>query len=301
MNCNADDKGGGGIGDGDGSGGALFIVATPIGNLADITLRALEVLRDAELILAEDTRRARVLLRHHDIRAPVQSFHSHNEAARQPRLLMQLADGARIALISDAGTPLLNDPGGGLVRAARLRGLRVIPLPGANAAIAALSAAGQPAARFCFEGFLPPKCEARNRRLRELQGETRTLIFYEAAHRIGAALGAMRDIFGDARAVSVAREISKKFETFYCGGMGEVAARIAADARHRKGEFVIVVRGARATRAADARAAEVMALLMAEMPIKRASKIAAQIAGGGSREMYEIGIALQRAARAESL
>ncbi|MGR3983637.1 MAG: 16S rRNA (cytidine(1402)-2'-O)-methyltransferase, partial [Gammaproteobacteria bacterium] len=205
----------------------------------------------------------------------------------------------RIALISDAGTPLLNDPGGGLVRAARRRGLRVIPLPGASAAIAALSAAGQPAARFCFEGFLPPKAEARKRRLRELQSEMRTLIFYEASHRISAMLAAMREIFGDEREVSVAREISKKFETFYCGALGEVAAAIGADARHRKGEFVIVARGAPAERAAGARAAEVMALLMAEMPIKRASKIAAEIAGGGSREMYEIGVALRRAQRAK--
>ncbi|MDA8023672.1 MAG: 16S rRNA (cytidine(1402)-2'-O)-methyltransferase [Gammaproteobacteria bacterium] len=275
--------------------GALFVVATPIGNLADITLRALDALRDADLILAEDTRRARVLLRHHGIGAKLQSFHSHNESAQREKMLAKLAAGARIALISDAGTPLLSDPGGGLVRVARERGLQVIPLPGANAAIAALSAAGQPAARFCFEGFLPPKAEARDRRLRELQHEPRTLIFYEASHRIGKTLPAMREIFGAARAVSVAREISKKFETFYCGALGEVAATIAADARHRKGEFVIVLRGADPAAPDAAQAREVMRLLMPEMPLKRASKIAAEITGGSGREMYALGVELRGA------
>lgn len=275
---------------GDGGGGALFIVATPIGNLGDITRRAVETLAAADLILAEDTRRASALLRHLDIRAPVQSLHQHNEAARLQPVLRRLAGGARVALISDAGTPLISDPGHRLVRRARQAGVAVTPLPGANAAVAALSAAGIPAARFCFEGFLPATVAARARRLRALRDEPRALVFYEASHRIAATLGALAEAFGGAREVTVAREISKKFETFYCGGAAEVAATIASDARHRKGEFVIIAAGAPANADADtvdARAREIMQLLCAEMPPGRASQLAARITGVNRNALYK--------------
>lgn len=276
--------------------GALFIVATPIGNLGDITRRAVEVLGGVDLILAEDTRRAAVLLRHLGIRAPVQSFHRHNEAARLRAVLRRLASGARVALISDAGTPLISDPGHRLVQSARTAGVTVTPLPGANAAVAALSAAGLPAARFVFEGFLPAAAAARARRLRELQGETRTLVFYEASHRIAATLAAMAAAFGGDRAVAVAREISKLYETFYCGDLAEVARAINAGDAHRKGEFVIVAAGAAEAAGGvhpDRRAAEIMELLCAEMPPGRASRLAAQITGANRNALYAAAVKAQ--------
>ncbi len=278
--------------------GTLFIVATPIGNLADITRRAVETLAQADLILAEDTRRAAILLRHLELRIPVQSFHQHNEAARLPAVLRRLGDGARIALISDAGTPLINDPGHTLVQRARREGIPVTPLPGANAAIAALSAAGQPAARFCLEGFLPAKAEARKQRLRALRDEPRTLVFHESSHRIAATLAAMNAEFGAGRMVTVAREITKKFETFYCGALAEVQATIAADGNecHRKGEFVIVLRGAEPSPAdpsSPAPAEEIMALLLTEMPLNRASQIAARILGQNRNALYALGLGMK--------
>ena len=174
--------------------GALFIVATPIGNLGDITLRAIDVLTRADLILAEDTRRAAILLRHLGVRTPLKSFHQHNETARLTSLLKRLEDGAQIALISDAGTPLISDPGYPLVRQARERGITVTPVPGPSALIAALSASGRPADRFCFEGFLPARAEARRRRLQELKTERRTLVLYESSHRISATLDAIASV-----------------------------------------------------------------------------------------------------------
>ncbi len=276
--------------------GALFVVATPIGNLADITLRAIDLLTQVDLILAEDTRRAATLLRHFKIRTPVKSFHQHNEAAQLPTLLRQLNGGAHIALISDAGTPLISDPGYRLVRGAREQGITVTPAPGASALIAALSASGQAAERFCFEGFLPAKVGPRAQRLQDLKNETRTVIFYEASHRIGATLAALVEAFGGERPVTVAREISKKFETFYCGTVAEVGATLAGDAHHRKGEFVLIVCGAQ-TRQQEPRqvaeAAEIMQLLMAEMPLKRASAIAARVLKQNRNELYQLGLKLK--------
>ena len=275
--------------------GTLFIVATPIGNLADITLRAIEVLTRVDLILAEDTRRAAILLRHLDIRTPVKSFHQHNESARLPPLLRQLGGGAQIALISDAGTPLINDPGYPLVRQARERGIFVTPVPGASALIAALSASGRPADRFCFEGFLPAKAEARKRRLQDLKNEPRTLVLYESSHRITATLDAIASSFGDHRPITVAREISKQFETFYCGTVAAVIETIAANRDHRKGEFVIVLGGATEPEVDRARSAEIMKLLSAEMPLKRASKIAARILAQNSNDLYALGLEMKQA------
>lgn len=286
-------------GDDTGTTGALFIVATPIGNLGDITRRAVEVLGAVDLILAEDTRRASVLLRHLIVKTPVQSFHRHNEAARLPAVLRKLTGGATMALISDAGTPLISDPGQRLVRAARAAGVTVSPLPGACAVVAALSAAGIPAARFVFEGFLPATAAARARRLRELQNETRALVFFEASHRIADALDAMAEAFGGDREVTVAREISKQFETFYCGDLATVAAAIAAGGRHQKGEFVIITAGAAAdsvatTATADARAAQVMAILCEALPPGRASQLAARITGASRNTLYKAWMAPTR-------
>lgn len=276
--------------------GNLFIVATPIGNLADITLRAIDILTQVELILAEDTRRAAILLRHFNIRTAVKSFHEHNEDAKLPTLLRQLDRGMHIALISDAGTPLISDPGYRLVRQAREQGICVTPVPGASALTAALSAGGQSADRFCFEGFLPPKSGPREQRLQQLKGERRTVVFYESSHRITATLGAMAKCFGTDRLITVAREISKKFETFYLGTVAEVSETIAADPKHRKGEFVIIVSGATDCQIEcqhTDESTEIMQLLMAEMPLKSASKIAARILKQNRNELYTIGTKLR--------
>ena len=276
--------------------GTLFVVATPIGNLADITLRAIDVLTQVDLILAEDTRHASILLQHLDIRTPMKSFHQHNESAQLSALLLRLGDGAQIALISDAGTPLISDPGYLLVRRAREQGIDVTPVPGASAVIAALSASGLAADRFCFEGFLPAKAEARKGRLQALKNEPRTLVLYESSHRIGATLEAIESSLGAARLITVAREISKKFETFYYGTPAQVTATIAADDRHRKGEFVIVVSGADEqveSEVESERAAEIMALLIPEMPLKRASKIAAKILDRNRNDLYAIGLKMK--------
>lgn len=277
--------------------GALAVVATPIGNLADIAPRAGAALAAADLILAEDTRRARVLLQHLGIRVPLRAYHRHNEAARLPAALRQLQGGAQLALISDAGTPLISDPGRRLVERARAAGIRVTPLPGACAITAALSAAGQCADRFCFEGFLPATFDARARRLRELQYEARTLVFFEASHRIRATLTALAAVFGGERQATVAREISKQFETFYAGTLIEITAEIASAERHRKGEFVIITAGAERARADESRAGEVMALLCAEMPLKRASQIGAQILGLNRNELYQMGLGIKGGGR----
>ncbi len=273
--------------------GTLSIVATPIGNLDDITMRALAVLRQADLILAEDTRRAAILLSRWEIATPVKSFHQHNEAARLPAMLARLADGAHLALTSDAGTPLINDPGHRLVVAARRHGLRVTPVPGACALIAALSAAGHAVDRFCFEGFLPAKAAARAQRLATLKHQPRTLVLYESSHRIAATLAAIEATFGADRQLTVAREITKKFEAFYGGAVAQVRATLQADPNCRKGEFVIIISGAVAAPTDPQQATATMRVLLSELPLKQASKIAARLLGGNARELYALGLALK--------
>ncbi len=277
----------------DGKTGALFIVATPIGNLADITRRAVTTLARVELILAEDTRRASILLNHLNIGTPTHSLHKDNEAAKLSGLLHKLVAGAEFALISDAGTPLISDPGYLLVRRAREEGVSVIPIPGASAVIAALSASGQAANQFCFEGFLPAKTGARERHLLRLQQESRTLVFYESAHRIGATLEAMATVFGADRELTVAREITKKFETFYSGTVATVSTALLSAPKGHKGEFVIVVSGLPAERVDRRQMADntqIMRLLMSEMSLTKASKIAAQITNQKRNELYTIGL-----------
>ena len=220
--------------------GVLYVVATPIGNLEDITLRALRVLKEADLIAAEDTRHTQKLLSHYDIRTPLTSYHEHNERTKAPALVERLLRGETIALVSDAGTPAISDPGYRLVVAAAAAGLRVTPVPGAAALTAALSAAALPTDRFIFEGFLPEKKKERRERLQGLGDEKRTLVFYEAPHRLRDALDDIEEILGD-RTVAIAREISKIHEEFMRGRASEIIARISD--RDMRGEIVIVVHG----------------------------------------------------------
>ena len=269
--------------------GKLWIVATPIGNLDDISVRAREVLCAVDLIAAEDTRHSAALLRH--IGSTVRTFalHEHNERAASDQLVERMREGAQIALISDAGTPLISDPGFRLVRAAREAGVVVSPVPGACAAIAALSVAGLPSDRFVFEGFLPAKSAARRAHLETVQAETRTLIFYESSHRIDETLNDALAVFGGERRAALARELTKLFETVLDGTLAELAARVAADADQRRGEFVLLVAGA----AEDVDAARLLEgqrvfdLLRRELPPSRAAKVAAEITGAPRKALYE--------------
>ena len=267
--------------------GTLFIVATPIGNLGDLTPRALEVLRSVAAICAEDTRRSGQLLAHFGVSTPLVALHEHNEDALAQRVVDRLLAGESLALVSDAGTPLVSDPGFRLVRAARAAGVRVSPLPGACAAIAALSVAGLPSDRFAFEGFLPAKASARRDQLQRLAGETRTLVFYESSHRIAESLADMRAAFGDDRPAVLARELTKLFETVLDGTLADLQARVDADENQRKGEFVVMVQGAGDDR--EARLSEgrrVYTLLNQHLPPSTAAKLAAEITGAPRKELY---------------
>ncbi len=267
--------------------GTLFIVATPIGNLADMTPRALETLRQVSAICAEDTRRSGQLLAHFGIDRPLIALHEHNEDAVSQRLVERLAGGESLALVSDAGTPLVSDPGYRVVRAARAAGIKVSPVPGACAAIAALSVAGLPSDRFVFEGFLPAKASARRERLTALSGETRTLVFYESSHRISESLADMRVVFGADRPAVLARELTKLFETVIDGTLADLQARVDGDDNQRKGEFVVMVQGAADD--AEAQVVEgrrVYALLNAHLPPSTAAKLAAEITGAPRKALY---------------
>jgi 16S rRNA (cytidine1402-2'-O)-methyltransferase len=268
--------------------GTLFVVATPIGNLDDLTPRARRTLADADLIAAEDTRHSATLLQHFGIATRCVALHEHNERYVSADLVERLRAGTTIALISDAGTPLVSDPGFRLVRAAREAGIRVSPVPGACAAIAALSAAGLPSDRFVFEGFLPAKGAARRSHLQALRHETRTLVFYESSHRIVEMLADLLAEFGAVRRGVVARELTKVFETVLDGTLAELAARVSADANQQRGEFVVLVAGADD----DAAAARLVAgrrafdLLRKELPPGRAARLAAEISGAPRNALY---------------
>lgn len=266
--------------------GTLFVVATPIGNLGDIGGRALEVLKSVDAICAEDTRHTRQLLAHFGIEKSLVALHQHNEDAQATQLIARLRDGQSLALVSDAGTPLVSDPGFRLVRAAREAGVRVSPVPGACAAVAALSVAGIASDRFAFEGFLPAKAGARRERLGALVGEPRTLIFYEASHRIEETLADFASVFG-ARPAVLARELTKLFETVLDGDLPSLHARVAADPNQRKGEFVLIVEGAPVDE--DATLAEgrrVYATLCEHMKPSQAAKVAAELTGAPRKALY---------------
>lgn len=267
--------------------GTLHVVATPIGNLADLSPRALDTLRSVDAICAEDTRHTRQLLAHFGVEKPLVALHQHNEDAQAGQLVERLRAGQSLALVSDAGTPLVSDPGIRLVRAAREAGLRVSPVPGACAAIAALSVAGIASDRFVFEGFLPAKAGARRERLSQLAAETRTLIFYESAHRIAEALEDFEAVFGPARPLVLARELTKLFETVIDGPVERVRAAVAADANQRRGEFVLIVEGAGDD--ADARIAEgrrLYAKLCEHLKPSQAAKLAAELSGAPRKALY---------------
>jgi 16S rRNA (cytidine1402-2'-O)-methyltransferase len=267
--------------------GTLHVVATPIGNLGDLSPRALEVLRTVDAVCAEDTRHSRRLLAHFGIERPLLAVHEHNEAEIAPKLVARLLAGESLALVSDAGTPLVSDPGFRLVRAAREAGVRVSPVPGPCAFVAALSVAGLASDRFVFEGFLPAKDAARRERLAALASEPRTLVFYESAHRIEDALADCVAAFGAERPAAIARELTKLFETVLDGSLGELHARVVADENQRKGEFVLLVQGA--ADAADAKVAEgrrLYAKLCDYLKPSQAAKLAAELSGAPRKALY---------------
>ena len=273
--------------------GTLYIVATPIGNLEDISARAIAVLKQVDLIAAEDTRHSKRLLQHFAIATPLTSYHDFSSDSEVKKLLDELDAGRSLALISDAGTPLISDPGYRLVEMARSRGISVIPVPGASAVIAALSVAGIPSDRFYFEGFLPAKSTQRCKRLAALADETSTLVFYESPHRIVACLNDMAEVIAEPnkRKVFVARELTKKFESHFLGSLLEAASWVASDENNSRGEFVLVLEG-RATKlgsdidALMLKAIDVAELLSAEVSMKRAVALAAQLVGVRKNALY---------------
>ena len=274
--------------------GTLYVVATPIGNLEDISARALEILSSVSVIAAEDTRHSKALLQRYQIATRMVSYHDFSNNAAVHKLLSQLEAGASIALISDAGTPLISDPGYRLVSAARDRGIAVFPVPGASALTAALSVAGLPTDRFLFEGFLPAKTSARSQRLQELSAETRTLVLYESNHRILAALQDMVAVLGGARQIFVGRELTKKFETHYRGTLESALVWLQEDSNQQKGEFVLVIAGSDPREEEDRQhqqALQVVALLREEMSLNRAVAIAARISGARKNRLYEAALA----------
>jgi 16S rRNA (cytidine1402-2'-O)-methyltransferase len=276
--------------------GVLFLVATPIGNLGDLGARARDLLRGADLLLAEDTRHTAQLLHACGIERPagsVESLHEHNERERVPRVLERLRSGARVALVSDAGTPLVSDPGAPLVRAAIDAGIEVVAVPGPCAIIAALTTSGLPSDRFAFEGFLPARQSARRKSLESLAAEPRTLVFYEAPHRLAETLDDCVRAFGGDRPAAVAREITKRFETTYRGTLAELASRAAQDADMKRGETVIVVQGAPDLPAPDGGDADrLLRALLEEMPVSQAARLAAKLTGRSRKELYGRALAL---------
>nr|WP_010132527.1 16S rRNA (cytidine(1402)-2'-O)-methyltransferase [Microbulbifer agarilyticus] len=271
----------------------LYIVATPIGNLADMVPRAVEVLQSADLVAAEDTRHSQRLFSHFSIDTPLVAYHDHSDDQRTNNILERLAQGQTVALISDAGTPLISDPGYRLVRDAREQGFQVVPIPGPCAFVAALSAAGLPSDRFSFEGFLPAKSQARAKALGALAGETRTMVFYEAPHRVLDTLEAMAESFGGEREAVIARELTKAFETIQLLPLAELVEWVRADSNQQRGEIVLLVRGAVESKTAelDAESERVMKLLLAELPPKRAAALAAEITGVNKKALYNWSLA----------
>jgi 16S rRNA (cytidine1402-2'-O)-methyltransferase len=268
---------------------ALYVVATPIGNLQDMTPRAIEVLQQVELIAAEDTRHSARLMAHCGIDTRLVSVHEHNERQRIETIVHQLQSGASVALISDAGTPLISDPGYVVVKGVREAGFRVVPVPGCVAFITALSAAGLPTDRFVFEGFLPHKSSGRKQQLKGLVGESRTFIFYESPHRILASLKDMRDVFGGERVVAVARELTKTYETIHVDQLTPLIEWMEADSNQQRGEFVVLVHGVETKGEVllDAKALEVLDILLAELPASQAASLAAKITGLKKKVLYQ--------------
>lgn len=276
----------------------LYIVPTPIGNLGDISARALQVLESVATIAAEDTRHSRQLLQHFGIATRCISLHQHNENQRAEQLLTLLQTGQSVALISDAGTPLISDPGYRLVSQIKAAGVAVIPLPGACALTTALSAAGLPTERFAFEGFLPPKRGAREKALQALKGESRTLIFYESPKRVLATLHTMQAVFGPNRRACLARELTKLHETILTTTLAELVIKVGEDANQQRGEIVLLVEGDDEPQSADeAQLDHMLEVLLAELPVKKAATVCAKLTGTSKNQAYQRALSLQQSDR----
>jgi 16S rRNA (cytidine1402-2'-O)-methyltransferase len=274
--------------------GTFYVVATPIGNLADLTERAKQVLTSVDVIACEDTRHTAKLLQHLGLRKPLLSVHEHNERERVEQIARHLEQGQSMALVSDAGTPLISDPGYPLVQALRARGLNVSPIPGVSAIITALSAAGLPTDRFTFEGFLPHKSGAKREKLLAQEQEARTLVYYESKHRILDTLEVMAEVFGAERQACVARELTKTFETFYHGTLPDILSQLQADADQQKGEFVVMIAGnPDPAPASEVDSNKLFRLLLAELPPKKAAAIIADLTGENKKELYQKALEMQ--------
>jgi len=273
--------------------GTLYIVATPLGNLNDMSKRAVDVLQSVDLIAAEDTRHSLPLLQFFSIHTQTLSFHDHNEKTRTVQLLNYLKEGKSVALISDAGTPLISDPGYRLVEAVRSFGITVVPIPGPCAAITALSASGLPTDRFVFEGFLPKKGKSRQDRLAFLSEETRTLIFYEAPHRLAVFLEELSLVFGELRQAVIARELTKRYETILSGSLQTLLDRVHKDPNQTRGEMVVLVEGAEENRKKPEESA-ILQLLIDALPLKQAVDLAAKITGGQKNALYKLALQLKK-------
>ena len=273
----------------------LYVVATPIGNLADITLRALEVLKSVAVVAAEDTRLTGRLLGHYGIETRMIPVHEHNEKRVAKQVLALLGEGKSLALVSDAGTPAISDPGAMLVAVVRAAGYPVSPVPGPNAAVAALSAAGSTAPHFLFYGFLPERSAARRKALAGISRLPYTLVFYEAPHRVVESIADLREVLGGSRHLVIARELTKLFETLHACTLAEAEAWFAADPNRRKGEFVLIVEGADMAAEPDGGGAQrALAILLEELPLKQAVALAAKIGGGGKNELYRMALAMRK-------
>jgi 16S rRNA (cytidine1402-2'-O)-methyltransferase len=272
---------------------ALYLVATPIGNLGDISQRAVEVLNAVDLIAAEDTRHSQRLLNHLGIHTRMQAYHEHNEAAQATRLIERLLQGNSVALISDAGTPLVSDPGYRLLEQAHLHDIRVVPIPGACAAIAALSTSGLPTDRFSFEGFPPAKHGARLSFLQALENEQRTMVFYISCHRVVETIKDIKEVFGGERMATFAREITKTYETIRKASLKELSEWVSSDEQQRKGEIVLVVAGSVQKEPDDLMVNNTLAVLIDELPVKQAAKIAARITGKNKNDLYKAALKLK--------
>ena len=275
--------------------GSLYIVATPIGNMGDITERALQTLKNVDVIAVEDTRRSGQLLHHFEISTSMIAVHEHNERQICDSLLERIEKGESIALISDAGTPLLSDPGYFLVNQAKQRELSVIPIPGVSAVITALSVAGLPTDRFVFEGFLPAKSAARQQKLEKLKEDIRTVIFYEAPHRIVEMLKDCQAVFGAERKVVLARELTKTFETVHGDRLENLIPWVEADENQKKGEFVVLVHGTarREETGIDAESERILLILLRDLPVKQAAALAANITGLKKNALYQFALELK--------
>jgi 16S rRNA (cytidine1402-2'-O)-methyltransferase len=280
--------------------GTLYVVATPIGNLSDLSPRACDTLKNCDLIAAEDTRHTGILLKHFQIGTPQLSLHDHNEGARAVEIIAMLREGKSVALVSDAGTPAISDPGFELVRAVAAAGINTVAVPGPCAAIAALSIGALPTDRFCFEGFLPARGAARKLRLKSLEREARTLVIYESPHRVRETLEDCVAAFGEARAAAAVREATKLHETTYRGSLQALLEKSRTDADFSRGEIVLLIGGAAQARSAEedseakALLDKVLIALLAELPLKQAARLAAQITGARDNEAYKRALFLKQ-------